>query len=134
MKVTFPFLPLCVKCHESQYNSYGVNFLVSKRFCIYILNIFHSQIVLSLYYVHQNQILHRDLKTQNIFLTRSLDHVKIGDFGISKILSTKSKAFTVVGTPCYISPELCEGGHSVDSRWALQFLLLQYHSNCFMHF
>ena len=67
------------------------------------------QIVLSMYYVHQNQVLHRDLKTQNIFLTRSLDHVKIGDFGISKILSTKSKAFTVVGTPCYISPELCEG-------------------------
>ena len=87
--------------------------------------------MLSLYYVHQNQILHRDLKTQNIFLTRSLDHVKIGDFGISKILSTKSKAFTVVGTPCYISPELCEGGHSVDSRWALQFLLLQYHSKCY---
>ena len=68
-----------------------------------------AQIVLSIYYVHQNQILHRDLKTQNIFLTGSLDHVKIGDFGISKILSTKSKAFTVVGTPCYISPELCEG-------------------------
>ena len=62
-----------------------------------------------MYYVHQNQILHRDLKSQNIFLTRSRDHVKIGDFGISKILSTKSKAFTVVGTPCYISPELCEG-------------------------
>ena len=93
---------------------------------------FHiSQIVLSLYYVHQSQILHRDLKTQNIFLTRSLDHVKIGDFGISKILSTKSKAFTVVGTPCYISPELCEGGHFVDSRWGLQFLLLQYHSKCY---
>ena len=99
-----------------------------KRF---FLHIWYSpfQIVLSLYYVHQNQILHRDLKTQNIFLTRSLDHVKIGDFGISKILSTKSKAFTVVGTPCYISPELCEGGHFVDSRWGLQFLLLQYHSN-----
>ena len=68
-----------------------------------------AQIVLAMYYVHQNQILHRDLKSQNIFLTRSRDHVKIGDFGISKILSTKSKAFTVVGTPCYISPELCEG-------------------------
>ena len=38
------------------------------------------------------------------FFSRSMDHVKIGDFGISKILSSKSKAFTVVGTPCYISP------------------------------
>ena len=67
------------------------------------------QMALAIKHIHDRKILHRDLKTQNIFLTRSLDHVKIGDFGISKILSTKSKAFTVVGTPCYISPELCEG-------------------------
>ena len=38
-----------------------------------------------------------------------MNHVKIGDFGISKILSSKSKAMSVVGTPSYISPELCEG-------------------------
>ena len=76
-----------------------------------------AQIVLAMQYVHQNQILHRDLKSQNIFLTRSLDHVKIGDFGISKILSSKSKALTVVGTPCYISPELCEG-RPYNTKWA----------------
>ena len=86
-----------------------------------------GQIVLSMYYVHQNQILHRDLKTQNIFLTRSQDHVKIGDFGISKILSTKSKAFTVVGTPCYISPELCEGKpyNTKSDVWALGCVLYE---------
>ena len=86
-----------------------------------------AQIVLSMYYVHQNQILHRDLKTQNIFLTRSQDHVKIGDFGISKILSTKSKAFTVVGTPCYISPELCEGKpyNTKSDVWALGCVLYE---------
>ncbi len=48
-------------------------------------------------------------QSKNIFLTGSLDHAKIGDFGISKILYSKSKAYTVVGTPSYISPELCEG-------------------------
>ena len=86
-----------------------------------------AQIVLSMYYVHQNQILHRDLKSQNIFLTRSLDHVKIGDFGISKILSSKSKAFTVVGTPCYISPELCEGKpyNTKSDVWALGCILYE---------
>ncbi len=42
--------------------------------------------------------------SQYAHVFRSRDHVKIGDFGISKILSSKSKAFTVVGTPCYISP------------------------------
>ena len=59
--------------------------------------------------MHSHNIVHRDLKSQNVFLTRTLDHVKLGDFGISKILASKSQAHSVVGTPCYISPELCEG-------------------------
>ena len=42
------------------------------------------QIALALQYIHKKNILHRDLKTQNIFLT-SQRLVKIGDFGISKV-------------------------------------------------
>lgn len=47
----------------------------------------------------------RDLKTTNVFLTRDRK-VKLGDFGISKIMTTKLQALTVVGTPYYISPEM----------------------------
>lgn len=48
----------------------------------------------------------RDLKTDNIFLMKD-SMVKIGDFGISKLLSTASPgANTVLGTPYYISPEM----------------------------
>ena len=68
-----------------------------------------SQIVLALQLVHSHNIVHRDLKSENVFLSRTFDHVKLGDFGISKILASKSQAHSVVGTPCYISPELCEG-------------------------
>ena len=66
------------------------------------------QIALGLKHVHDNNILHRDLKTQNIFLT-SDNTIKLGDFGIAKILNSQTElANTVIGTPYYLSPELCE--------------------------
>lgn len=67
-----------------------------------------KQMVLALQYIHEHNILHRDLKSQNIFLTRE-GLVKLGDFGIAKVVSTNRQAETVVGTPYYISPELCLG-------------------------
>ncbi|KAL5016244.1 hypothetical protein ScPMuIL_005833 [Solemya velum] len=70
---------------------------------------YFAQMLLALQHVHLKQILHRDLKTQNILLNKKKNVVKIGDFGISKVLSSKSKAYTVVGTPCYISPEFLDG-------------------------
>ncbi|XP_007485665.2 serine/threonine-protein kinase Nek8 isoform X5 [Monodelphis domestica] len=88
---------------------------------------FFVQILLALHHVHSHLILHRDLKTQNILLDKQRMIVKIGDFGISKILSSKSKAYTVVGTPCYISPELCEGKpyNQKSDIWALGCVLYE---------
>lgn len=63
--------------------------------------------------MHSKQILHRDLKTQNILLNKKRTIVKLSDFGISKELSTRSLASTIIGTPNYLSPEICEGSFSL---------------------
>ncbi|KAL4511939.1 hypothetical protein ABPG72_012784 [Tetrahymena utriculariae] len=66
------------------------------------------QICFGLKFIHDRRILHRDLKTQNIFLTKS-KQIKIGDFGIAKVLqNTCEMAKTAIGTPYYLSPEICQ--------------------------
>ncbi|GFS88582.1 hypothetical protein NPIL_13451 [Nephila pilipes] len=88
---------------------------------------YFGQMVYTLQHVHGKLILHRDLKSQNILLNERKNIIKIGDFGISKVLSSKSKAYTVVGTPCYISPELCEGKpyNQKSDIWALGCILYE---------
>nr|OQO19193.1 hypothetical protein B0A51_13971 [Rachicladosporium sp. CCFEE 5018] len=54
----------------------------------------------------QQIILHRDLKPENVFLTNG-STVKLGDFGLSKLISAHDFASTYVGTPFYMSPEIC---------------------------
>ncbi|XP_060095935.1 serine/threonine-protein kinase Nek4 isoform X2 [Heteronotia binoei] len=64
------------------------------------------QIAMALQYLHEKRILHRDLKTQNVFLTRS-NVIKVGDLGIARVLENKyDMASTLIGTPYYMSPEL----------------------------
>ena len=79
------------------------------------------QTALGLQHIHSLKILHRDVKTMNIFLTRS-DDVKVGDLGVAKVLgNTMDMAHTMVGTPYYLSPELCEGKPYNDKSdvWSL---------------
>lgn len=65
------------------------------------------QICLALQYIHSRKVLHRDIKSSNIFLTGN-NTVKLGDFGISRVLTNSVQAAnTVVGTPYYMSPEIC---------------------------
>lgn len=69
-----------------------------------------TQLFLALKYVHEKKILHRDIKSQNIFLTRcegcDLLDLRIADFGIAKVLKDQSFAKTRIGTPYYLSPEI----------------------------
>mmetsp|Transcript_18057 Transcript_18057/g.38584 ORF Transcript_18057/g.38584 Transcript_18057/m.38584 type:complete len:640 (+) Transcript_18057:144-2063(+) len=68
-----------------------------------------TQAILALKYLHQDRhILHRDLKPSNLFLSKG-GTLKVGDFGIAKVLAcTIANAKTQIGTPYYLSPELCQ--------------------------
>ena len=78
------------------------------------------QIALALQYLHRKNILHRDLKTQNVFLSRNV--IKLGDLGIARVLeSSSAMARTFIGTPYYMSPEIFRNmpyNHKSDI-WAL---------------
>jgi len=84
-----------------------------------------TEATLALKHMHDKHVLHRDLKSQNLFLT-SQDRLRIGDFGISKVLESNAAfARTTIGTPYYLSPEICmEKPYSFASDiWALGCIL-----------
>eukprot|EP00899_Mesostigma_viride_P000961 jgi/Mesvir1/10866/Mv14208-RA.1 len=93
-----------------------------------------AQLVLALEYIHRRGVLHRDIKSENVFL-KSMDGVgggnpvaALGDFGIARELQGPSAlASTFVGTPYYMSPELFRGepyNHKSDV-WALGCVLYE---------
>ncbi|XP_038051792.1 serine/threonine-protein kinase Nek6-like [Patiria miniata] len=85
------------------------------------------QLLMAVQYIHSMKILHRDLKAQNVFLTKK-NMLKLGDFGIARTLEhTIDKASTCVGTPCYLSPELCQDipYNNKSDLWALGCLLFE---------
>lgn len=82
--------------------------------------------VAGLEYIHGLDLVHRDLKTSNVFLRANGVEVKIGDFGISKVLEN-AHCESCVGTPSYMSPEVCQNVPytcSVD-MWSLGVIVYE---------
>ncbi|XP_047409989.1 serine/threonine-protein kinase Nek5 isoform X2 [Sciurus carolinensis] len=86
------------------------------------------QISLGLKHIHDRKILHRDIKSQNIFLSKNGMVAKLGDFGIARVLNNSMElARTCVGTPYYLSPEICQNKpyNNKTDIWSLGCVLYE---------
>ncbi|XDC78725.1 hypothetical protein R6Z07F_009898 [Ovis aries] len=86
------------------------------------------QISLGLKHIHDRKVLHRDIKTQNIFLSKNGMVAKLGDFGIARVLNnTMELARTCIGTPYYLSPEICQNKpyNNKTDIWSLGCVLYE---------
>ncbi|XP_037602492.1 serine/threonine-protein kinase Nek9 [Sebastes umbrosus] len=104
-----------------------INHQNGKLFCEEVVIWYLYQIASAVSHIHKAGILHRDIKTLNIFLTKT-DLIKLGDYGLAKKLDSEfSMAETCVGTPYYMSPELCQGSkyNFKSDIWAMGCVIFE---------
>jgi polo-like kinase 1 len=107
----------CRSLMELMKNKQRLSEMESKFLMLQILN--------AVQYMHENRVIHRDLKLGNLFLTEDMQ-IKIGDFGLAAQLDYDGqRKRTVCGTPNYIAPEILQNmGHSYEvDVWSIGVIL-----------
>ncbi|XP_038548935.1 serine/threonine-protein kinase Nek3 isoform X2 [Micropterus salmoides] len=97
------------------------------QFCVDDILKWFAQMCAAAQHIHDKRVLHRDLKSKNIFLTDD-GTIKLGDFGSACILnSSKTHAHTYVGTPYYVPPEIWDNKpyNNKSDVWSLGCVLYE---------
>jgi polo-like kinase 1 len=104
-----------------------LSYLIDKRKKLKEIEVqyYITQLIQALIHLHDRNIVHRDLKLGNIFLTGKME-LKLGDFGLAKKLSFRDEKISeMVGTPAYMAPEILENkGYSLEvDIWSLGVIM-----------
>jgi NIMA (never in mitosis gene a)-related kinase len=84
------------------------HFYANKHFSKKEILDYFIQLCEGLLYLHSKKIIHRDIKSQNIFL-KDNGKIRIGDFGLAKKIKNRNTIMTKVGTDSYMAPEVIQG-------------------------
>ncbi|XP_056316844.1 uncharacterized protein LOC130231530 [Danio aesculapii] len=106
--------------HNKMQEQRGIGFFEEQQILDWLV-----QICLALQYIHENNVLHRDVKPQNVFLTE-YGYINLGDFGCAKaLMRADAYAQTAVGTELYVSPEVYhrQKYNSKSDIWSFGWLL-----------
>ena len=88
-----------------------------KYFSEELVKFYTIELVLAISHIHEQNAVYRDLKLENILLDKD-GHIKLTDFGLSKILNEDNKAYTICGTVYYVAPEiLLKKGYTKEIDW-----------------
>ena len=120
-------------CNDTQYlifefcENRDLSHLIAKRKKLKEIEVqyYITQLIQALIHLHDRNIVHRDLKLGNIFLTGKME-LKLGDFGLAKKLSFRDEKISeMVGTPAYMAPEILENkGYSLEvDIWSLGVIM-----------
>ena len=140
LKIDHPFIIKMVKTLKNEYfcfflieyingisleNQININIKKNKLNNIEETKFYSAQILLTIDYLHNKYICHRDIKPNNIMID-SNGYIKLIDFGTSKLLN-KDYTSTVIGTPHYIAPEILKGkGYSYScDYWSIGITIFE---------
>jgi serine/threonine protein kinase len=101
--------------------------LIKKPIKYEYIKYFFQQIISAMVFLHDNKIIHRDIKPKNILILNKNKILKLADFGFAKHLDTFKRTLTVCGSPLYMAPEIYQKvgyTESVDV-WSLGIILYE---------